>query len=83
MSAEHEQEVADAYRVAGLDRAHFERILELAEHIPAGPWTFRRSTDGSGVLILWDGDEPLAVIDAGVDFAKYLVAVSPYALFGR
>lgn len=65
--------------VAELDQ--LERLLELADAIPPGPWTHRRSTDGTGVLILWDGDEPLALIYAGVDFCKYLEAVAPAVLF--
>jgi hypothetical protein len=58
-----------------------ERLLELANAISPGPWTFARSKDGTGALILWDGDEPLALIYAGIDFCKYLVAAAPAVLF--
>jgi hypothetical protein len=59
------------------------RLLDLAVEIPAGPWEYRRSLDGSGALILWDGEWPLALIYGGVDLAKYLRLVSPALLLGR
>jgi hypothetical protein len=61
-------------------------LLELAVEIPAGPWEYRRSRDGSGALIVWDditgAAEPMLQVYAGTDVAKYLCLLSPALLFG-
>jgi hypothetical protein len=63
-----------------------DRLLELALEIPAGPWEYRRSLDGSGALIVWDditpAAEPMLQVYAGTDVAKYLCLLSPAHLFG-
>jgi hypothetical protein len=56
-----------------------ERLRELAQYIPAGPWAVRRSeVDGS--LILFCDDWPLALIYAGHDVALYLEQCAPALL---
>jgi len=58
-----------------------EYLHELAERIPHDqPWHTARGNDGA--LVLWCGNEPLCQVYAGVDFARYLEAVSPARLFG-
>jgi hypothetical protein len=57
------------------------RLRQLAADVPAGPWRTARSADGEA-LILWDEDEPLALIYAGHDFARYLEACAPTELWG-
>jgi len=64
-----------------LDDDYADRLRDLADYITPGPWEARRSAV-SGDLLLWDGDEPLALIYAGHDFARYLVEVAPAILFG-
>lgn len=59
---------------------NIDRLRELAQYVPAGPWTVRRSeVDGS--LILYCDDWPLALIYAGHDVALYLAQCAP-ALLG-
>jgi hypothetical protein len=58
-----------------------ERLRELGAEVPAGPWHYQRSKDGEA-LILYDGDEPLALVYGGTDLAKYLSACAPARLFG-
>jgi hypothetical protein len=63
------------------------RLIELAREIPSGPWMYRRSLDGSGALIVWDGDNtatasPMLQVYGGSDVAKYLCLLAPAVLFG-
>lgn len=61
--------------------AREQRLRDLASQIPGGEWTYRRSRVDDQ-LILWADDEPLALIYAGTDLAKYLCEVSPGKIFG-
>jgi hypothetical protein len=64
-----------------LDDDYVDRLHDLAEHVPAGPWHAHRS-DYDGALILFNDDEPLAHIYGGIDVAKWICETSPSILFG-
>lgn len=62
-----------------------ERLRELAEQLPPGPWRASRSGVDGG-LVLWSGEpegEPLALVYGGVDLAHYLEQCSPALLLGE
>ena len=57
-----------------------ERLYDLAEDVPPGPWNYKRSNDGQ--ILIWAGDEPLAHVYGGIDLAKWICATSPARLLG-
>jgi len=64
-----------------LDDEYADRLRQLADNVPPGPWHAYRS-DYDGALIVFNDDEPLAHIYAGTDFAKYVCELAPAVLFG-
>jgi len=64
-----------------LDDDYADRLRDLAENVPPGPWHAYRS-DYDGALIVFNDDEPLMQIYAGTDMAKWVCETSPSLLFG-